>query len=154
MDKSSALGVCAAIGSSTQLLQPPVGAAADACGGRYRRAWLAVGQGICAAGCVWLYFSQSTQGLSVGFAVTMHANFADVRGYRTFGDAFFTMFEAALGQFNAWNLQWRGEYGNWGEPMGRSELSGEAHDMREPVHMGASLMVVFLLLATVLVDEA
>ena len=54
VDKSTALGICSSIASATQLLQPPVGALADLRDGRYRTVWLAVGQVICAAGCIGL----------------------------------------------------------------------------------------------------
>ena len=71
VDKSTALGVCSSIASATQLLQPPVGALSDIQNGRYRKLWLAVGQLICAAGCVGLLLGSSTMQLSVAMTVVM-----------------------------------------------------------------------------------
>jgi MFS family permease len=71
VDKSSALGICSAIASSTQLLQPPVGALSDACGGRYRRHWLFGGQLICAVGCLGMLVGKTTFQISVVMSVIM-----------------------------------------------------------------------------------
>jgi len=71
VDKSTALGICSSIASATQLLQPPVGALADLRDGRYRTVWLAVGQVICAAGCIGLLVGKSTMQLSAAMSVLM-----------------------------------------------------------------------------------
>ncbi len=71
VDKSTALGLCSSIASATQLLQPPVGALADVANGRYRKVWLAVGQVICAAGCIGLLVGTTTMQLSVAMSVLM-----------------------------------------------------------------------------------
>eukprot|EP01045_Picozoa_sp_COSAG04_P028457 COSAG04_NODE_4420_length_2102_cov_1.496755_2_plen_108_part_01 len=46
-EQDVALGLCSAIGSATQLIQPPVGALSDRQG--RRRPWMLLGQGLCAA---------------------------------------------------------------------------------------------------------
>ena len=59
------------------------------------------------------------------------------------------LFQAALGQFNAWNLHWTGQYDNHGYPVDE-DAAPHANEVQNPEYMGPVLLAIYLLLATVL----
>ena len=68
-DRDQALGLCAAIGSAMQLVQPPVGAVSDRQG--RRRPWMLFGQGMCAVGCIGLLLARGLWQLTAAFSTFM-----------------------------------------------------------------------------------
>ena len=68
-EQDVALGLCSAIGSATQLIQPPVGALSDRQG--RRRPWMLLGQFLCAAGCIALLLARGTWQLTAAFTTFM-----------------------------------------------------------------------------------
>eukprot|EP01045_Picozoa_sp_COSAG04_P027416 COSAG04_NODE_4010_length_2363_cov_1.268993_2_plen_341_part_00 len=68
-EQDVALGLCSAIGSATQLIQPPVGALSDRQG--RRRPWMLLGQFLCSAGCIALLLARGTWQLTAAFTTFM-----------------------------------------------------------------------------------